>query len=576
MSLLAHHMKKDARHLRWLLGLWVLLVAAEALLINFGNRAEPDNLPAQIAYQMISVLLPMLQYLLVIVMVPLLVQDEPLVGTTAFWFTRPVPRRLLLSSKALFCLLAFVVLPALVELAVLSINRVPLMDVASVAPEIIFSALLRLACAFALAALTLNFARYAIVGAAAIVAIVVISAAVTLTMLFVFGLEETAFAKPASLLVSRSIVSNVVVLLLCLATIVNQYLTRRTGWSVVLAVLAIAGSFAVSSFWQIDFMQRETQAPADSVVDCEKLSIGPRFESADSSTKSFGRRAKATQRVRAEVSVHGLPPAHVADVAAMRTRFTPEGEEASTISSTNRETLYYRSDWTKKNLSDLFPGLRIIGQDITYSRYADILTLPPPQYLELKNKRGALDGEADVLVDRLVVSHTFSLEPGSRFHEGPVEETIGEVNAESGGVIILVRRSQLTRNWARLRKGTRPGEENANKRKVYYVLVNRERGEVVMPNDDSFVDFNFSSFPFHLSVKSFSLRYPADRLAERESSFAIDADWLAGAELVRLARERVAECTVAFHEDDFSMTEDLSSKARSVHKHTIPADDLAP
>ncbi len=567
MSLLAHHMKKDVRHLRWLLGLWVLLVAAEALLIGFGNHADPDNLVAQVAYQMISVLLPLLQFLLTVVMVPLLVQDEPLVGTTAFWFTRPIPRPLLLSSKALFCLLAFVLFPAVVELSVLVLNRIPVEEVMGVAPEILFAALVSIVSVFVLAVLTQNFARFAITGVAILVAFTVASVTISLTMMYLRGAEETLLRTSGTLMLSRSIVSNVLYLAFGVAVIVNQYLTRHTVRSIVLVAVAIAASIAASSAWPIDFMQLPAQPPADTAVDCSTLSMKINDRYVRSSAGVARRGVEAKQNIQTDVSVAGLPASYVADIVETRTRFTPEGEAESSVAATNRRGYSFSSRWTNKQVRELFPNTRVIGPDSTYVGSAEILSLPLPRYMELKDKRGALDGDADIAVFRSVISHAFPLKRGSRFHQGSTEEVIGEVTEVAGGVIIRVRRSTMRQNWARHPKGWRGFGDDMDKHNTCYVLVNRERGEVVMPNDEFNGAFNFAPSSFHLKVNSFRLRYPADRLADTGSSFEIDTNWLAGAELVRVVRERVAECTIPFHFDDFSLVENPKRKTKDEHKH---------
>ena len=102
MSLVTHIFRKDVRHLRWLLVGWFLLVALQTGLMASGAAAWNNDAALQMALQMLGWLVPFLKWILLIVLIPLLIQDEPLTGHTAFWFTRPIGRADLLKSKALF------------------------------------------------------------------------------------------------------------------------------------------------------------------------------------------------------------------------------------------------------------------------------------------------------------------------------------------------------------------------------------------------------------------------------------------------------------------------------------------
>ena len=78
---------------------WLLLVAASAAL----EGAWPAMAVAMAARQTVGIggnLLALAEVLFSVVFIALVVQEHPLVGTTAFWMTRPIPPRALLASKA--------------------------------------------------------------------------------------------------------------------------------------------------------------------------------------------------------------------------------------------------------------------------------------------------------------------------------------------------------------------------------------------------------------------------------------------------------------------------------------------
>lgn len=103
MSQAFHLLKKDLRAL-WLplLLLYIVLLAQTAIMLRDPLTYDPLS-----GFPMLQLLFP----LATLVTAAILVHQEPLVGTTAFWMTRPIRRGTLLLSKALF-LLVFVVTPS--------------------------------------------------------------------------------------------------------------------------------------------------------------------------------------------------------------------------------------------------------------------------------------------------------------------------------------------------------------------------------------------------------------------------------------------------------------------------------
>jgi hypothetical protein len=111
MKLILHHLAKDIRAQRWLLLLWAFVIAIQAgvdLMI-----LQPDYDLANFADKIrSSPLLGLIGGMLWIFLIVQLIQIEPVTGSTSFWLTRPIPRRVYIPSKLLFILL-FLVVPSL-------------------------------------------------------------------------------------------------------------------------------------------------------------------------------------------------------------------------------------------------------------------------------------------------------------------------------------------------------------------------------------------------------------------------------------------------------------------------------
>ncbi len=107
------------------------------------------------------------------VLITLIVQEQPLVGTNAFWMTRPIPPRALLAAKVVLVSATMVLAPVLAEVVLMIVYDVPAGEIAAVAAQsAVFWALWGVI-VMAFAALTPNMARFALAVSGVIVSIIV-------------------------------------------------------------------------------------------------------------------------------------------------------------------------------------------------------------------------------------------------------------------------------------------------------------------------------------------------------------------------------------------------------------------
>lgn len=116
MNLTWHIVKKDLRALRWPLGLWLLVIVAKlgvgvALLTADGSLGKDWFLRMDALSKILSGLECVL-----FVLVAAIIQEDSLVGTTAFWMTRPISGARLLRAKLAAIALVFLVAPVMVTL----------------------------------------------------------------------------------------------------------------------------------------------------------------------------------------------------------------------------------------------------------------------------------------------------------------------------------------------------------------------------------------------------------------------------------------------------------------------------
>jgi len=167
MKPVIHVLKKDLRRTWIPLAVWLVLLALSFVLV--GSAAKPGDYEMQEFYVMVSAILPLFQTLMLIVIIPLVIQEDSIVGTTAFWLTLPISRGTMLRSKLLFALVVLVLPPLVAEMIVLAANGASPHYLGLAVPEILIGQLALITVIFVCAALTSSFGRFAIFAGALLV-----------------------------------------------------------------------------------------------------------------------------------------------------------------------------------------------------------------------------------------------------------------------------------------------------------------------------------------------------------------------------------------------------------------------
>ena len=116
MNLTWHIVLKDFRRLRLPIAAWMLSFVIQfilgARLMSGAASTVSSFQSAQTSCQILS----LIQFVVGFMLIPEVILDDPLVGTSAFWPTRPISGARLLGAKVLACALLFGLLPNLVSL----------------------------------------------------------------------------------------------------------------------------------------------------------------------------------------------------------------------------------------------------------------------------------------------------------------------------------------------------------------------------------------------------------------------------------------------------------------------------
>jgi hypothetical protein len=140
---------------------WILLMASIAVVYGF----QPFyNASLRFAYTgwLAYTLLFWAMQLFTVVLVPLVVQADPAVGTDAFWMTRPIRPALLATSKLLLLLMLLVIVPTASMMVLTAAYHVPASAVMLVGLEMAILQTFWVAVLTVAAVLTGNIARFAV------------------------------------------------------------------------------------------------------------------------------------------------------------------------------------------------------------------------------------------------------------------------------------------------------------------------------------------------------------------------------------------------------------------------------
>lgn len=267
MTLLAHLLRTDVRHFRWAILLWIALVTGETAVIAVRPGLMADMRTYGNAGMIVGLLWAALQIGMLLI-VPLIVQAHPAVGTDGFWMTRPVPPRALFASKLILLTALTVVLPCAARLALMLCIHVPVREALLVALDMAIASGAWVAVLMAGAVLTLNLPRFALLCGAAIVSLVL------LMTILVMQARESATASATLVTLSAQPVvppdddpTQGVLFLLCLTAAALgltalQYRTRLRRVAVPAGVGAIALAVLAIPHWPVPLLKVQSELPA--------------------------------------------------------------------------------------------------------------------------------------------------------------------------------------------------------------------------------------------------------------------------------------------------------------------------
>jgi hypothetical protein len=243
MSLIFHIVKKDLRRFWLPLVVFATVIVAKlglgALLLWRVNPANGDFFGRLTLYlNLVSVIEGLAGFILVAA----IVQEDPLVGTEAFWMTKPISGAALLTAKFVTVLAAILVVPVFVTIPWWLACDFGIREIGIAARDSVFFHGLVVVVAFPLAVLTKTSGRY-------LAALLIAFTCAVVMSIFQAATAGHASTIPSDLLVTRSWIALGLAVTGSGALVVHQYVTRRVWRSGALAAVTVASIVAVARYW---------------------------------------------------------------------------------------------------------------------------------------------------------------------------------------------------------------------------------------------------------------------------------------------------------------------------------------
>ena len=562
MTLVAHLIGAELGRFKWLLLGWLVIEATATTL----SGIQPTFSARARLFELIGIvtnLLWLAEFLLFIVMIPLVVQADPLVGTDAFWMTRPIPPRALLSAKGIFLAVVVAVAPIVAESAVMIAYRVPLTDVSRVAVQNAVYQMLWLTIIMAAASVTPTLARYALLFAGAAIGLALLEAVTQLIQTSIGRHVPLlpAFPEPAN--PTASLMLLLLLTAAALGMIAVQYATRSWVRSAPVGVVAVILAIYASGHWRWEFFGGPPVVPqwAQEQSALQLFSI-PGTVKAEPPSDYFGSK-NALRSVRAQVRLGALP-------AGWSARAKLEGGKLQLLDG-RRVTSWGIYATHVLMAGEAAPGSLLSETLLDVDRSLDsgpeedeaivVLSLLDHELTRLGQAHGRYDGRFRIELTHHEVEAIVPLKLGAVHQRGAFRIRIDAVRRDGlRSVSVLAHESAASSIFDREGQPARLYYlRNPQRREAILGRTNYQSTGTPIPRALPMAIHNDEQTGF--SARAAELSFGSHR-RQAESDPALDDGWLAGAELiiVRASDRGAVERTLAI--DDFSIPAPTKSSSR--------------
>lgn len=525
-SLIWHIIKKDLRRFRALLAVWCAALVTRVIAVGFVGNDAGNRMEA------ILIILFVLMLFLNAVMVTRVVAEDSPLKEAAFWRSRPITGRQMMTAKLIFLAGWTLVVPPLVVLAAGYVHGFTVQEgMAVAAGQLMIHALV--GTLFLATSILTQRVWAAVLGVLVLLVVVQIVKGVRLTP------EAASPFENASRALSCFSVAASVGLVAMGAAVTWVYRERRRLVAAVVLVAGAAGIYLASEFLRTDFLG---WIPALERLEARVDPQGPGTVRPLKSNSNSSINGVNYRQLQAAIDWAGLKPGELSVPYRVEGRVDlGDGSELTQTRNVRRSTPH-----------DLGSALQALGVENLQSHArgpnANLVTLAELSDHEM----GRLDvaaskwtGRVFTAMGRMGVRARVPLKPGAWTDAGAYRIDVVEVDIQRGKLQVrIVERQPAVPNWGDGVLGTEYNTWLGHD----FALINTRRKEAMLTmgggsgggTQDGFLKINRTQLNFSASTSG--------RVLEPEEL----AEWLADAELVKFRfheeRRVVTEATVALAE----------------------------
>jgi hypothetical protein len=502
-------------------------------------------------------------------MIPLIIHSDSVVGTTAFWYTRPISRQGLLITKATLIFLFIIIIRLVTELIVLASQGANLRQILLATPEILIENLAFVIPFLILAAITPKFSRYALVGVIVFASIIVVSILWTVSYIIISkyypDISNSIFNgdkyKNASLVASIDLIQNILVIIAGSSIIAYQFLTRKTVRTVLFTIIGFLITIGAGPFWRIDFLKQPE--PVKTTANKTEPNLSVAFDSNYISVfdePTFSKKDERRKTISTKMVVTGLSPDEFAMLDNMKVAEMkyPDGNSVTSSYLSNKDFVKFTDEKFMEPIQAVLKDVKLLNPNEKEFTYTEIFGIDELQFHKYKNVKGDYNATDIFDVFRYKIVSSVPLKQGAKDSFDSEQMVIYAIIKKGKIVSVVVNERKIVLLFDRTVKKKSMVDYAQDMYSEYedvYLLVNKKRGEAFLPEKDK----NIFAAPMEMysqsRLKTFSMKLDYTNLNGKTPLPEINDQWLADAELVRLGIEKVRSETVKFTIKGFALPE---------------------
>jgi hypothetical protein len=439
--MIAHLIRTDLRRFRWVLLAWCALLAVHTGLLLTAPRLVTNVLRFQRIQASLGILAVTL-FIASMVVTAMIVQGDSTIGTDAFWLTRPIAPLRLLAAKGLLLAAALVLLPGLVEVAVMVASRMPASAIVGAAAAATATGLFWLAWFMATASVTRSLGTLALLWLGTIVGFVLLMFLLTvLAASFEAGGIQTISLAPNQSATSGALWMAGLAAAFVVVVVV-QYRQRRRPLAVLAGVLVAVVAFDIAAFSPLRVLDPPpfVQPAWTNQPGSAQLTVASAVAHAD------GQPAQA-RTFRFPLRITGLPPGWTQEAWLVDAVVTSQGRAESSSPLQIRAPIPLANDDSQPahvavqnvlSVKRLIQGPSRQPVDTIGFVYPDGVVLPPLPVTVAYNGRFAIDFSRAELTD------TSPLSRGATVRDRNYSLGIDDVRFERGRIVLRATESSIS------------------------------------------------------------------------------------------------------------------------------------